>query len=54
MPILREGENNCPACKRRLFDVVKQGIEIKCRCKKEPVLFVNPKIIEAIEKELNT
>jgi len=54
MPILREGENNCPDCHRLLFRVTHEGIEIKCGKCKRIVKVINPKIESAIYQELNT
>ena len=47
MPILRDGDNNCPACHRLLFKVTHRGIEIKCSKCKKIIEVINPKKSEA-------
>ena len=54
MPILREGNNECPKCGRLLFRVTHKGIEIKCGKCKKIIKVINPKIEDAIFRELNT
>ena len=54
MPILKEGKNKCPKCGRINFEVTHEGIVIKCAKCKHKIKFINPKIEEAIYKELNS